>query len=485
MKYNNQSNSPLELVVELLISLESTELIKDFIYNVKTIYIDEDNEKKSTGKCIVLNGKHLNELAMMDYLSDEDFNMLVINRFSEDLKSYTSLHKETDQNHIRLRLVDYSDIVRETLKGKSLKALFILKKESDRNDEFHRLKKLLSMEEELENDPELFSRKEALNRLCLSLNEDQESINTNDNSPEYKEEQFNNLKRLIEEPSTLNFVKVPHMFTTDSKSKTYHSIDSSHQLYKKYIAPLIDYSTEKEYQYYYTDQKTEKNIDTFNNLAIFGTFEKLEDYLLLLTEYKNTTGQPRYTFTKALKRENRRTLNPTTADRLSKAAHGEKDYKVQPVDGLLAQCFWTIHKEKDILNSFTRMEMSNNITDYLDTLIRYYIFINEELLQRVLPKFAKSNVTHYNAIVRKRDDAEKSADSRKPIAEDKRTHRIKKYEKLRVEASKFHTVSPEIIRIGEKVIKDHFHYDILKEIVKLYVNAIEHHEVILKESGFK
>lgn len=480
MNYDNQNNNALELVIELLLSLESYELIKDLLCNVETFYINEDKNKSSTKKCLVLNSEHLNELAMMNYLTDEDFNMLVINRFSEDLKLYTSLDKEADQNHIRLRLVDYTDVVRESLKGKSLKALFLLEKTSEPNEKFYLLKELLLMEETLENEKQVSSRKKALNRLCSSLNEDQEVVNSDDDSMEYDEEQLNNLKRLIENPSTLNFVKVPHMFVTDSKKKIYESLDSSYPLYKKYLVPLVDYPTE-EYQYYYTDQKTKENIDAFNNLNVFGNFEKLEDYLLILTDYKNNPGQPRDTFMTALRREKRRTLNPMTADNLSKAAHNEEKYRVQPVDGLLAQCYWSIHKEKDILNSFTRMERSNNITNYLDTLIRYYIFINEVLLQKVLPKFAKSNVSHYNALARRRVQAENSANSTVPMAEDKRTRRIKKFDKLRTEASKFNATSTDIVRLGEEIIKDHFQYDILKEIVKLYVNAIEQHRVILKK----
>lgn len=115
------------------------------------------------------------------------------------------------------------------------------------------------------------------------------------------------------------------MFVTDSKSKTYQSLDSSHKFYKEYISPLVRHSNEKEYKYYYTLQKTQQNIDAFNDLSIFVTFKKLDDYLLILPDYKKAHDKPRNTFKKALKRDNRRTLNPMTTETLSKAAHGEKN----------------------------------------------------------------------------------------------------------------------------------------------------------------
>lgn len=485
MKYINHKNNALELVIELLLSLESSKLINDFIQKVEVFDISEDENKSSTENYLVLNSRHLNELATTDYISDEDFNMLVINRFIEDLKHYMYIVEKSNQDYIRLRLVDYADITRETLRKKSLRELFILEKLSWRYEEFHSLKKRLLMEEQLTDEPQLFSRKEALNRLCGSLNEDKDGINSNNRDLDDAENQLKKINDFIEGDSPLKFIKVPHMFVTDSKSKTYQSLNSSHKFYKKYISPLVRHSNEKEYKYYYTSQKTQQNIDAFNDLSIFGTFKKLDEYLLILPDYEKADDKPKNTFKKALKRDNRRTLNPMTTETLSKAANGEKKYNVKPVDGLLVHCFWAIHNESDIFKSFTRMERHNNVTDYLDTLIRYYIFINEEILQNVLPKFAQKNEDYYKSLIKKRETALTLADTTEPIREDERTRRFKKYTEFHKEAKKFNSSFNEVKELGEKIIKDHFHYDILKEIISLYVNAIEQHQIILKDTGLE
>lgn len=388
MEYDNHTDSPMEQVIDILSSLESFELIEDIVNDVEVISFNNNESTQPPNKTLAVNINNLSELAYTEYITHEEFNALVIDRFIDALVMY-SLHK-TDFDTLQLRLADYRNILRRILVQKKLKDLFELKDKNLRVEKSIRFKKALLIDENLTNENSLTIRRTALERICHSLNNNNSVTST---SEEYTDSQIEDFKSFIADPGLLSFLTVPRILLTAPKNKLYNVLDTSHPLYKTYIEPLINPFSKKDYQPHYKKIKVRENLRKFNDLKIFGDCETLKDYLDILPEYRKTQNkQQRATFNKSLKKfHSKHAVNPSKNEGLFKAASRDENYKVEPSDGLLAQCFWKIHSERDIFLSLTRLENKNNITEYLDTMIRYYIFIEEELLKKTLYDFAESN----------------------------------------------------------------------------------------------
>lgn len=494
MKYVNKNGNSIELVIDLLLSLESAVLIEDFLYNVKTIYIHTENNHVpvEAENCIKVSADNLNKLAKVKYLSPEEFNTIVINRLCEGLRLYILKKNKVSTYEDRLKLADYSQIVQSEIRSVELSILFQVNQDEIEN-ELERINKHILMESGLSDSSELEEREETFKNLCKAYCEEEV---TNINKPGIKgnrtyksmtQESSDKTDEFLDSSENLHFIHVPrHLATTsESKDRLYPKLQGSSKDYIKYIQPLTDQSLPPVEPNILAKEQLLPVFDKFNDLHILGEDNKISDYMNLLDTYKSASPTVKDTFRKRFDVKQFDIVNKHSAEELSESRKKSSNKPFTNAHGIIAHCYWEIYQDDTILSLQTKARAENNITDYLDTLIRYFIFVEKKLLGEVLTNFAIYNSSEYNdkfAELNKLqiDKDNPQQDSRGQSSKETR------YERLAKEVDGYNASERDVIQYGSDVIKAHFNHDILKYVIQTYLHAQKkHHEIIKKYKKIK
>lgn len=123
LKYKNIKNSALENVIDLFLSLDSINLIQNFIQNIEVIKIN-DTQDELFPDTLHLHDNNLYALSKSDYISSPEFHLIIINRFCDSLKLYMKKYPVVDPDITSLILSDYSQTLFGELKSVDLSKIF-------------------------------------------------------------------------------------------------------------------------------------------------------------------------------------------------------------------------------------------------------------------------------------------------------------------------------------------------------------------------
>lgn len=482
MEYMNPTNNAMESVVELLLSLESADLIRDILLDIDTIFITEDNEVQSADKKLIVKCENLQELAGVKYLSAEEFNTLVVSRFCDSIRSCKSFPGKSKQGSLSLRLIDYENVVRCELASLSLSKLFNAENKSDAINTFDHFKKLLLKEDRLADHTIVDVRRDALKRLCETLQDEQETKEERTASKSSSNRLFNTDNNFGTGPDTLHFLQVPHHLVTkaEAKGRIFPSLKPGDKDYDTYVRPLIDNPVLPEQPKILSRAEEQYYFDKFDELPILGNCREFNDYMKLIDNFASSDIKSKDKFRKMFEPRTHNIFNKYTEKDIEQSRLKKNSDKFTNAHGLIAHCYWALNQESSAFNMLRKMETKNNITDYLDTLIRYYIFIEEELLEKVLYNFHIYNDEQHEVklseLARAKDGMLDPLSDHYSI-----TSHEAKYKRLSKEVKNFQASYNDIMEHGKQIIKIHFNYDILLYIIQTYLFAKNRHEVIIEK----
>lgn len=467
MKYINPTSNAMECVVELLLSLESADLIKDILHDIDTVFITEDSEVQSTNGKLTVKCKNLQELSEVKYLSAEEFNTLVVARFCDSIKLYKGLSGKSEQSSLSLRLTDYENVVRGEIVSISLSELFIDENESDVIDTYNNFKKLLLMEKGLDDDTIMDVRQSVLKRLCETLQDEHMIKKDSTPSKSSLNDTLSPSNDFVTGPDTLHFLQVPHHLVTkaEAKGRIFPSLKPGDKDYDTYVKPLIDNPVLPEQPKILSRAEEQYYFDKFDELPILGNCSEFNDYMSLIDEYTASDNKSKDKFRKMFEPRTHNIFNKYTEKDIDQSRLKKNSDKFTKSHGLIAHCYWALNQESSAFNMLRKMEKKNNITDYLDTLIRYYIFIEEELLEKVLYNFHIYNDEQHQVKLSELEIAKDGMLDPSSNHYSRNSHEAK-YEKLSKQVKTFQASYGDIMEHGKQIIKIHFNYDILLYIIQ-------------------
>ena len=476
LEYKNKKNCALELVIDLFFSLESIKLIQHFIHNIEVINID-DTQEEISAEVLHLNDKDLYALSKSDYLSSQEFHLIIINRFCESLNKYIEKHQVLDSNISSLILSDYRQTIFNEMKSVDLSKIFNSKTEESKLENYQRVYRHLEMENFFYEEPLTKQRQNTLKKICSSINK-MEDI---ENEPESrirnltsKNDNFSN------NPDFLDFLNIPrHLVnSSEARGRLYPKIKNEEN-YKYYIEPLLKEESPPDKPVILSRDEIQHMYDEFNNLPIFDKSMGYKDYMMLIEGYQEA-GDPKGTFRKMFDIKSQAIVNSFSAKNTRDNMSIRNKKLFSHSNGLIAHCYWRIHQDENIKSLMTKLLFTKDITDYLDTLLRFFIFIETELIEGVLPDFADYSRLKYEEKLKEYNDFQSTMND-PGLSNSAWIARNNKLQDLNMELKSYTAKSEDIEDYGIDIIKIHFNYEILQYVISLYLFAISRHETIVEE----
>lgn len=232
-------------------------------------------------------------------------------------------------------------------------------------------------------------------------------------------------------------------------------------------------------------KNAQSNLD---KVKMFPDFIIRKDYLQLDKEYNSYTSsmdkkiraKKAAAFSKQRKRHYK-VVHPTSHTNWSKTADYKKsDHKpIGHTNGVLTLCYWQLYYyNPDLFEDLKKLEVKSDFNTFIHLMWRYYIFIEEDLLLKVVDlivwehDFVKSEIRNELRDV--------GTEIREEMDSKKRTPLINRQDQLIKENQKY-THSSSLIRdYCKNIIRIHFNHSLVEQIIKIYTNSSTQHKLILE-----
>lgn len=531
--FENPTGSSMQYIIEIILSLNSQQLITDYLHNIKR-FIIHNNPKNiiKDSSSIHINEQNLTEMATSDFVTVNEFNTILISRFCQGLQNYlvNDIYFKFHKDEIRIRLADYRTLVEGELNCADVKKLFT---ESNNHESYLRVKNLLVMEAKV-GDNILYEREDAIKRICTSLSPDN-NVKYRDEKEkfQYFEKQImNDVQSAIDKnkPSvSLSMMSLPNYKTEEVNNLLENStlkdivLNINEEWDKKISVRTVNKNSLTD-QYIEMKNKLDE-MNLFNNVKKIADILSIDDdYYRVSTLYSNKEFKKIRTSTskrRALLYSPKRITSEKQIP-WKKVSHADKFRKktlenfrlthtrnstllreeigLNPgqitstsvnTKALIGLSFWHLSYRHnsffqliDDLESESQETKEQNLLLYHQKLIQYHHTIESELLGTVLNKFiegAKSHLKSLKSTIRKYYIEHNKLESEGLINKQKKMQAgrlIKKIENLNDKVRK-HPLNGnneiELRNLAAGVIKYHFNYDLLRNVIENYYHSFIGH----------
>lgn len=509
MIFNCDHSHPYKLFIEYINSTEESDLIFDYIESIDTIQFG--NMRHASSGSLMIIDDDLRRLA--EILNETDFVSVLTNRYLDSMKSSISNSKNHDIE-ITLRLGEFRERMIEHWSNLSKDELQTIQRafrdQQAHKDEYSEYFNLRIMENNLNRTDFSINRTRSLERMCeVHVSESKSSTSNNIETPisidEFQQHilpEIEKIKTPIDNRDFLGLMNMPKLNVSRSGNEEKISdilldiFNINQDTYESEIKNEVD--IEEEYK---SHKKILDSLKVFSGLMSRNEYLKLDETYSKIDEEEDgeehddkkecKRKKDRLRKLDSFNRQKKRTydaFHPTSQENWVSTADSKKkdNQEIGHSNGLITICYWRLYNSNNKLFKDLKTLDTNKSTDliqYLNIIISYYTFINEELLINVVTSIVNK---HKSTKARLEEEWEKAEADLSLVDEDKNTsgkekavsHRQKKY---LANAER----SNNLEKACQNLIKTHFNLNLVEQILKVYCEVFNRHKLILEKYQYQ
>ena len=148
-------------------------------------------------------------------------------------------------------------------------------------------------------------------------------------------------------------------------------------------------------------------------------------------------------------------------------------------NGILTLCYWKLYDSNpELFQDLKKLESKSDYNTFMNLMWRYYTFIEEDLLLKVVDLIVKEYDFEKSKIKNELQDIDEHINAAMDTR--KRTPLIKKQDHLLSKVKGYTQPSSRIGDYCKKIIKIHFNHSLVEQVLKMYTTSSIQHKLILE-----